>query len=204
MSKPTPLSFTKKTSSPPTRRQPTWILAASAWPLARALGAEVGAPSFDIVLPLGISFYTFETIAYVTDVYRRRIPAERNPLDYSLFLLFFPHLIAGPIIRQSGDGDAGALAYLNDGYFHDLLVWYHLGWLGYSVRHREEARRLFDKGGGYTAEDRTTLVRIIHECIDGIIPRYRAMSERGQIELSMTPWGHPIVPLLNDFNGVRW
>ncbi len=77
----------------------TNFLAASAWPLARALGADPGPPSFDIVLPLGISFYTFETIAYVTDVYRRRIPAERNPLDYSLFLLFFPHLIAGPIIR---------------------------------------------------------------------------------------------------------
>jgi alginate O-acetyltransferase complex protein AlgI len=77
----------------------TNFLAASAWPLARALGADPGPPSFDIVLPLGISFYTFETIAYVTDVYRGRIRAERNPLDYSLFLLFFPHLIAGPIIR---------------------------------------------------------------------------------------------------------
>lgn len=52
-----------------------------------------------IVLPLGISFYTFETISYVVDVYRGRIRAERNALDYALFLLFFPHLIAGPIVR---------------------------------------------------------------------------------------------------------
>ncbi len=77
----------------------TNFLIGTSWPLARALGAEGGPPILDIVLPLGISFYTFETIAYVTDVYRRRIPAERNPLDYALFLLFFPHLIAGPIIR---------------------------------------------------------------------------------------------------------
>jgi alginate O-acetyltransferase complex protein AlgI len=56
-------------------------------------------PVFDIVLPLGISFYTFETIACVVDVYRRRLPAERHALDYALFLLFFPHLIAGPIVR---------------------------------------------------------------------------------------------------------
>jgi alginate O-acetyltransferase complex protein AlgI len=52
-----------------------------------------------IVLPLGISFYTFETISYVVDVYRGRFRAERNFLDYALFIMFFPHLIAGPIIR---------------------------------------------------------------------------------------------------------
>jgi alginate O-acetyltransferase complex protein AlgI len=52
-----------------------------------------------IVLPLGISFYTFETISYVVDVYRGRLRAERNFLDYALFIMFFPHLIAGPIIR---------------------------------------------------------------------------------------------------------
>jgi len=63
------------------------------------LGARGPSPVYDIVLPLGISFYTFETISYVVDVYRRRIPAEKDPLDYALFLLFFPHLIAGPIVR---------------------------------------------------------------------------------------------------------
>ncbi len=52
-----------------------------------------------IVLPLGISFYTFETISYVVDVYLGRVKAERNALDYALFLMFFPHLIAGPIVR---------------------------------------------------------------------------------------------------------
>ena len=52
-----------------------------------------------IVLPIGISFYTFEGISYMVDVYRGEIPAERNPLRYSLFISFFPHLIAGPIVR---------------------------------------------------------------------------------------------------------
>jgi alginate O-acetyltransferase complex protein AlgI len=53
----------------------------------------------EIILPVGISFYTFEAINYVVDVYRRRMKAERNLADFMLFILFFPHLVAGPIVR---------------------------------------------------------------------------------------------------------
>jgi alginate O-acetyltransferase complex protein AlgI len=56
-------------------------------------------PTLEIILPLGISFYTFETISYVVDVYRGRTRAVRDPLDYALFIMFFPHLVAGPIVR---------------------------------------------------------------------------------------------------------
>jgi alginate O-acetyltransferase complex protein AlgI len=71
--------------------------------LQEALRAA-GAPSPDwpllkIILPIGISFYTFEAINYTVDVYRRRVPAERNPVHLLFFILFFPHLIAGPIVR---------------------------------------------------------------------------------------------------------
>jgi alginate O-acetyltransferase complex protein AlgI len=52
-----------------------------------------------IVLPIGISFYTFEGISYAADVYRGTLPAERNLLRYAFFISFFPHLIAGPIVR---------------------------------------------------------------------------------------------------------
>ena len=52
-----------------------------------------------ILLPAGISFYTFESISYMVDVYRGTIPAERNPLRYAFFISYFPHLIAGPIVR---------------------------------------------------------------------------------------------------------
>ncbi len=52
-----------------------------------------------IVLPVGISFFTFEGIAYAVDVYRRDLRAQRSLLDFALFVSFFPHLIAGPIIR---------------------------------------------------------------------------------------------------------
>jgi alginate O-acetyltransferase complex protein AlgI len=63
------------------------------------LGASASLPVLRVVLPVGISFYTFEAINYTVDVYRRRIPAERELGHFMLFILFFPHLIAGPIVR---------------------------------------------------------------------------------------------------------
>ncbi|HUY32279.1 MAG TPA: MBOAT family O-acyltransferase [Pirellulales bacterium] len=64
-----------------------------------ALGATASLPVLKVILPIGISFYTFEAINYTIDVYRRRIPAEKNLSHFMLFMLFFPHLIAGPIVR---------------------------------------------------------------------------------------------------------
>ncbi|MGC3966862.1 MAG: MBOAT family O-acyltransferase [Pirellulales bacterium] len=51
------------------------------------------------MLPLGISFYTFQAVSYTVDVYRRELPPIRNYLDYMLFVTFFPQLVAGPIER---------------------------------------------------------------------------------------------------------
>ncbi|MFL5763749.1 MAG: MBOAT family O-acyltransferase [Bacteroidia bacterium] len=64
-------------------------------------GCRIAVPHLDIILPLGISFYTFETISYTVDVYRGHIKAERNFLNYATFLVYFPHLIAGPVLRAS-------------------------------------------------------------------------------------------------------
>ena len=52
-----------------------------------------------IVLPLGISFHTFQSLSYIVDVYRGQQKAIRNPVDYALFIAFFPQLVAGPIVR---------------------------------------------------------------------------------------------------------
>ncbi len=67
----------------------------------RTAGVRASMPVLQVVLPIGISFYTFEAINYTVDVYRRKVPAERNPLHLMFFILFFPHLIAGPIVRAS-------------------------------------------------------------------------------------------------------
>lgn len=52
-----------------------------------------------IILPIGISFYTFQSLSYTIDVYRQRLPAVRNPLHFFAFLSMFPQLVAGPIVR---------------------------------------------------------------------------------------------------------
>ena len=55
--------------------------------------------ALEILVPFGISFYTFEAISYTIDVYRGRMKAEKNLVNFMLFILFFPHLVAGPIVR---------------------------------------------------------------------------------------------------------
>ena len=62
-------------------------------------GVSPGMLTLNIVLPVGISFYTFQTMSYTIDVYRREIPACRSLLDFSAFVAFFPQLVAGPIER---------------------------------------------------------------------------------------------------------
>jgi alginate O-acetyltransferase complex protein AlgI len=67
--------------------------------LVSLLGLGKPVPVLRLVLPLGISFYTFNSLSYTIDVYRGRIPPERSLLRYCAFVALFPHLIAGPIVR---------------------------------------------------------------------------------------------------------
>ena len=69
--------------------------------LLGAVGIRLIEKPFDIVLPVGISFYTFQALSYTLDVYRHDVVAERNFLKYALFVSFFPQLVAGPIERSS-------------------------------------------------------------------------------------------------------
>jgi|JI8StandDraft_1071087.scaffolds.fasta_scaffold84817_1 alginate O-acetyltransferase complex protein AlgI len=62
------------------------------------LGITFSRPTWNILLPAGISFYTFQSLSYTIDVYRRILPAEKSFLRYALYLAFFPQLVAGPIV----------------------------------------------------------------------------------------------------------
>jgi len=75
-----------------------WLLV-SFTGLAARFGINYTPPAWDVVLPVGISFYTFQTLSYTIDVYRGRMPATRSLLDFSLFVSLFCQLVAGPIVR---------------------------------------------------------------------------------------------------------
>ncbi len=66
-----------------------------------ALGLGAALPSLHIVLPIGISFYTFNSMSYTIDIFRRRVEPTRNLLEYTTFVGLFPHLVAGPIVRYT-------------------------------------------------------------------------------------------------------
>ncbi len=71
----------------------------SATAALHGLGVSVPVRSLEITLPVGISFYTFQTLSYTIDVFRRRIEPTRSPLDFANYVAFFPQLVAGPIER---------------------------------------------------------------------------------------------------------
>ena len=101
------------------------------------------------------------------------------------------------------EGEA-ALAYLSGAYLADLVTWYHLAWTGETERRRQPLlAELMTKGEGYTLGERQQLLSLVGDILQGLIPRYRALMERGQIELSATPHTHPLSPLLLDFAAAR-
>ena len=75
------------------------FFAASAMNLASTFGSNVDIPFFEVGLPIAISFLTFHALSYIIDVYRRKLAAAHSLVDILLYISFFPHLIAGPIVR---------------------------------------------------------------------------------------------------------
>ncbi len=103
--------------------------------LCSLVGLHPSIPSLRIVLPIGISFYTFQSMSYTIDIYRGRMEPCRNLLDFALYVAFFPQLVAGPIERAThllgqitspraitGDRLRSALWLLLQGYFLKVLV----------------------------------------------------------------------------------
>ncbi|WP_428354020.1 glycoside hydrolase [Methyloprofundus sp.] len=94
--------------------------------------------------------------------------------------------------------------YINAQFIVDLLVWYHLAWMGETVKLSDErVQRLISKAGNFTLHDRVEIIEIIGELLSGVIYRYNALARKGRIELSVTPYAHPIVPLMLDIQSAK-
>ncbi|KPQ01564.1 glycoside hydrolase family 57 protein [Marinobacter sp. HL-58] len=94
--------------------------------------------------------------------------------------------------------------YISSRFLSDLLVWYHLGWMGETIRHENHCiQALQEKGQHFTPDDRKALLDVIFDVLSGIGPRYRHLARNGQVELSVSPYSHAMLPLLLDLGSAR-
>jgi alpha-amylase/alpha-mannosidase (GH57 family) len=115
---------------------------------------------------------------------------------------FGPYLELATIAETLGTPER--IAYASDQFLHDLAVWYHLAWLGETVRRSDPLiARLTERGREFSAGQRRDLLKLIGQLLAQVVPRYRALAASGRVELSVTPYGHPIIPLLLDFHSAR-
>ncbi|MDB6062792.1 MAG: glycoside hydrolase [Verrucomicrobiaceae bacterium] len=136
-----------------------------------------------------------ERLALLTQLLRvnRRRVVDRFPA-YAQLAKMVDWLIENP----------ASAAYCSDQFLIDVSVWYHLGWIAETVRRSDpRIEVLQEKGGSFSPDDRRLLLSIVQELMASIVPRYRALAEQGRVELAMSPYAHPIVPLLLDLNVAR-
>lgn len=94
--------------------------------------------------------------------------------------------------------------YVNSQFITDILVWYHLAWMGETVKLSDSRiKRLIAQGSEYTLHDRVELLEIIAEIHTNLLGRYKSLAKKGRIELSVTPYAHPIMPLMLDIKSAH-
>ncbi len=100
--------------------------------------------------------------------------------------------------------DLDSSSYISNQYLADLVTWYHLAWLGETVRMKDERIKILIKQGtGFTLHQRRSLLQVIAELLSTLRTRYIRLADLGQVELSMSPYAHPMIPLLLQFTTAR-
>jgi alpha-amylase/alpha-mannosidase (GH57 family) len=168
--------------------------------LARRIAEHLksGAPLPDPVLALLSTEPVPREPALRLEVLRACLKAQRK----QMIERFGPYLELATIAETLGTPER--IAYASNQFIQDLAVWYHLAWLGETVRRSDPLiARLSDRGRNFTAAQRRDLLTLIGQLVAEVVPRYRRLAEAGQVELSVTPYGHPIIPLLLDFKSAR-
>lgn len=129
-----------------------------------------------------------------------------TPEERAFLLSFFFHIhwdrVIRPIpryrqlleLRQQAQADPDLLS---DTYYRDLVAWFNLAWIDPNWREQHpDLRHLVEKGKGFTPKDVERILEVQREIISRTLPTYRALQEKGQIEITTTPYYHPILPLL--------
>ncbi len=169
----------------------TYSAQISAW---QRTGAPIRDPVLALLTPDGIP----QDANLRAEAIRTCLKANRE----RLIERFAPYKALAALADAFLEKDAAA--YASRQFVLDLAVWYHLAWLGETVRLGDSrAGELIAKERDFSAADGRLLIEIIGDILSGLVPRYRRLLGSGQVELSVTPWGHPILPLMLDFRSAR-
>ena len=116
----------------------------------------------------------------------------------------YPHFKKLFQLAKEYSTDNDLSCYINESFVTDLLVWYNLAWMAETEKRCNPViGELIRKEKHFTIKDRHNLVAAIGQLIESIVPRYRALADRGQVELAFSPYAHPIIPLMLDFKSAR-
>lgn len=107
-------------------------------------------------------------------------------------------------LKFGSSGGKTIQANFSDSEIGDLMALFNLAWCGeYAMRDEPFLKQLSDKGRGYSREDISTLIGIHLKLVEGIVPKYRELSEQGRMEITTSPYYHPIMPLVIDTDSAR-
>lgn len=135
---------------------------------------------------------------------RRDIAAQGLRANAKRMIERFPAYGRLAVLARQALAEPAVFGWLGDQFYFDLLVWHHLAWCGESLRSTDaRITALMARESGFDLAARRTLLTVIADALAGIIPRYRALADVGRIELSVTPYSHPILPLLLDLASAR-
>ncbi|MCU7881934.1 MAG: glycoside hydrolase [Candidatus Thiodiazotropha sp. (ex Lucinoma aequizonata)] len=116
----------------------------------------------------------------------------------------FKHFSELAVLAKHALENEAMIPYFNDQYLIDLLVWYHLTWVGECLRMNDmRVCSLQAKGHGFDRDDRRRMMDMIWEVLSTLTQRYKTLADNGQLELSVTPYAHPIIPLLTDMEAAK-
>ncbi|MDH4274131.1 MAG: glycoside hydrolase family 57 protein [Gammaproteobacteria bacterium] len=116
----------------------------------------------------------------------------------------FPAFARLAALARAAQQSTHMLGYLSDAFLGDLLMWYHLAWLGETVRRSDpRVQHWMEKAAHFSIHERRELLALIGQLVSGVATRYGHLAAQGQIELSFTPYAHPILPLLYEYRAAR-
>lgn len=135
---------------------------------------------------------------------RHEIAAQGLRANAPRMIERFPAYARLAVLARQALAEPTVFGWLADQFYFDLLVWHHLAWCGESLRRSDpRVSALMTREAGFDHSDRRSLLAVISDALAGIIPRYRALADGGRVELSVTPYSHPILPLLLDLASGR-